>query len=161
MATQRHSMQRCKRTVAVAAIGLCPSLMGGGIASASPAAHAAKSLNVTENAALHLVRRSGSTLYESGTATGTLPGRVTAVFDVGITKVTGSVTFYPRNGGSLTINVLGHPTSAGVNARFAGSLAVRRGTGPFKNAVGSGTFEGTVNRRTWAATVTARARLTY
>jgi hypothetical protein len=116
---------------------------------------------VSGTASLHLVRKSGSTLYEQGTATGTLPGSVTARFETSITKVTGSVTFYPRGGGTLTINVVGYPTSVGSLARFSGSLAVRSGTGRFSNAVGSGTFSGTVNRRTWAATVTARAQLRY
>jgi hypothetical protein len=135
--------------------------VGAGSASAVPTAHAARSMNLSESASLHLVRKSGSVLYESGTATGTLSGRVTARFVTSITKVTGSVTIYPRGGGSLTINVLGFPRSAGIVARFTGTMAVRRGTGRYARALGSGSFSGTVNRRTWASTVQASARLTY
>ncbi|HST39740.1 MAG TPA: autotransporter [Conexibacter sp.] len=124
-------------------------------------AHAARTLNITEHADLNLTRRSGSTLWHTGTATGTLPGTVSARFEMTLTKVTGSVTIRPRSGGSLTINVVGYAQSTGVNARFTGNMAVRKGTGRYKNAVGSGTFDGTVNRRTFDATVTAKAKLTY
>lgn len=121
----------------------------------------ARTLNVTENANLTLVRKSGSVLYEKGTATGTLPGRVTARFEVRLTTVTGTVTIFPTSGGSLTININGQATSAGTVAGFRGVMAVRSGTGRYARARGSGTFSGTVNRRTWAATVRATARLTY
>jgi hypothetical protein len=143
---------------AVAASGLGWSASSAG---AAPTAHAAGSHNIVENATLQLVRKSGSRLYERGSGTGSLPGTVTAQFDVTLTKVTGSVTIYPRDGGSLTINVLGYPQSTGINARFAGNMAVRRGTGRYSRAVGSGTFSGVVNRRTWAVSVHANARLTY
>ncbi|WP_041730150.1 hypothetical protein [Conexibacter woesei] len=134
---------------------------GAGGATAQPTANAARTLNITEAVNLRLVRKSGSTLYQRGTATGTLPGTVTARFEVSVTRVTGSVTFYPSSGGSLTVNVSGRPTSAGTVAEFSGTMAVRSGTGRYARAVGSGTFTGSVNRRSWATTVNARARLTY
>lgn len=145
----------------VAAMALGP--LAGGVSSAEPAAQAAKrkSLALTGTAYLHLVRKSGNVLYERGTATGTLPGRVTARFVTSVTKVTGTVTFYPNSGGSLTLTAVGYPQSAGTVARFTGNIAVRRGTGRFANALGSGTFSGTANRRTWAVTVNARANITY
>ena len=144
---------------AVAALGLMASAVG--TASAAPEAHASRTLNLTEHATLRLVKKRGNTLYERGTVRGTLSGPVTARFNVGIAKVTGTVTIYPRGGGSLTITVVGYPRSAGVNARFAGRAAVLRGTGRYARAVGTGTFSGVVNRRTWAASVTANARLRY
>lgn len=159
-------MHRSRRLRTAVAAAVAAGLAGGtGVVPASaeapPVAQAARTLNVVETANLRLVRKSGSVIYERGTATGTLPGSVTAQFEVSGTKVTGSVTFYPNSGGSLTLNVVGYARSASVNARFSGSIAVRSGTGRYARAVGSGTFEGTVNRRTWAATVQARARLTY
>lgn len=161
--TGQRTMRRRQRALGTGlAVGLATSLgLGGTVATAAPRAQAARTLNITETANLRLVRKSGSILYERGTATGTLPGNVTARFDVKVTKVTGSVTIYPRSGGSLTINVVGYPDSAGTNAKFSGTMAVRSGTGRYARAVGSGRFEGTVNRRTWAATVRATARLTY
>lgn len=157
---------RTMQSVGAGLLGLAAGLtaclcLASASAWAAPTAQAARTLNITEYAKLHLVRKSGSTLYERGTATGTLPGTVSARFLVSVTKVTGSVTIYPRGGGSLTINVVGYPQSTGVNSRFKGSMAVRSGTGKYRNAVGSGSFEGTVNRRSWAANVTAKARLTY
>lgn len=142
---------------------LVVGLWGGAVSSAAPSAHAAKrkSLHLTDDASLHLVRKSGSTLYEKGTATGTLPGTVSARFVTGVTKVTGTVTFHSSGGGSITMTAVGYPQSTGTITRFSGTIAVRKGTGRFKNALGSGTFTGTANRRTWAVTVHASANLTY
>jgi hypothetical protein len=154
--------KRQRATTVAAAVVIASQLMTGATpVSAQPIAHTSKTLQITENATLHLVRKDGATLYEKGTATGTLPGAVNARFETSLTKVTGTVTINVNGGGSLTIVVAGAPRSAGTVARFGGNMAVRRGTGRFRDAVGSGTFEGTVNRRTWAVTVTAKARLRY
>lgn len=155
MTVRRTSMRWLRTAVAaaLAAVALCLTL-GGAVASA-------KTLQITENASMHLVRKSGSVLYEKGTATGTLPGPVSGRFDAGLTKVSGTVTIRPNGGGSLTILVIGTPRSTGTVARFGGTMAVKSGTGKYARASGSGTFEGTVNRRTWAVSVTARARLVY
>jgi hypothetical protein len=137
---------------------------GAGVGSAQPTAETAakrRTLSVVDTIRLTLVRKNGSVLYERGTATGTLPGRVTARFVTSVTKVTGTVTFYPTGGGSLTLTAVGYPKSTATVARFSGNMAVLRGTGKYARALGSGTFTGTVNRRTWAVTVYARARLTY
>lgn len=146
--------------VLAALLCLCVVAAGG---AAQPGAHAAKrkTLRITDTVSLHLVRKNGSVLYERGTATGTFPGAVTARFETSIAKVTGSITFYPSGGGTLTLNAVGYPTSTGSIARISGTMAVRKGTGRFSRALGSGTFTGSVNRRTWAVTVYARASLTY
>jgi len=120
----------------------------------------ARTVKVNERASLHLVKKSGSTIYQAGTATGTLPGTITSRFNVSITRVTGSFKITTR-GGTLTMSVNGSPRSAGTVARFAGTMRVVGGTGRFSRARGSGSFSGTVNRRTWAASVTASGRLTY
>jgi len=145
--------------VTAAALGL----VSGGVSSAEPGAHAAKrrSLHLTDTAYLHLTKKSGNVLYERGTATGTLPGTVSARFVTGVTKVTGTVTFHPYSGGSITMTALGYPQSAGTVVKFNGSIAVRKGTGRYRRVLGSGTFSGTANRRTWAVTVHASASLTY
>jgi hypothetical protein len=122
--------------------------------------HAARAVNVVEQARLHLVSKSGSDLLEKGSASGSLPGSVTAQFTVTPLRVSGLVTIYPR-GGSLTIRILGSPRSFGINASFAGTMSVIGGTSRYAHARGGGTFSGTVNRRSWAATVTARGRLSY
>jgi len=144
--------------LAVLAIGL----LAGGVSSADPSAHAARRvLHLSGTARLHLTKKSGNVLYEKGTATGTLPGTVTARFVTGIAKVTGTVTFRPYSGGSLTVTAVGYPQSTATITRFNGSLAVRKGTGRFRHALGSGSFSGTANRKTWAITVHASAKITY
>jgi len=156
---------RRQRSIVMIAVlaALVLGLWAGGVSSAAPSAHAAKrkSLRLTDTASLHLVRKSGSTLYEKGTATGTLPGTVSARFVTGVTKVTGTVTFHSSGGGSITMTAVGYPQSTGTIVRFSGNIAVRSGTGRFRNVLGSGTFSGTANRRTWAVTVHASANLTY
>jgi hypothetical protein len=155
--------RRASALAAALIAALALGLWAGGVSSADPAAHAAKrrTHQLSGTAYFHLVRKSGNTLYERGSATGTLPGRVSGTFHTSVTKVTGTVTFYPNSGGSLTLTAVGYPQSAGTVTRFSGSVAVRRGTGRFRRALGSGTFSGTANRRTWAITVHARATLTY
>lgn len=132
--------------------------------TAAPLAETAKkrrSLTVIDTVRLTLVRKNGNIIVQRGTATGTLPGRVKARFRTSLTKVTGRLTFRPYGGGSITMTAVGYPSSTGRIASLSGSMAVRRGTGKYRNALGSGTFTGTANRRTWAVTVNARANLTY
>lgn len=138
-------------------------LGAGGVSSAAPGAHAAKrrSLHLSDTAYLHLTRKSGNVLYEKGTASGTLPGTVSARFVTGVTKVTGTVTFYPYSGGSITMTAVGYPQSTGRVVPLSGNIAVRKGTGRYQSVLGSGTFTGSANRRTWAVTVRANANLTY
>jgi hypothetical protein len=121
----------------------------------------AKSVNVNDTVSLHLVKKSGSTLIESGMASGTLPGSVSARIVSTPFKVTGSVTIHPRGGGSVTINVVGTPKSPAKIVTVTGTLGVRSGTGRYRRATGSGTFTATVNRGTWAATVNTKAKLNY
>jgi hypothetical protein len=162
---RNQSLRRPVRTriVVGAVVALLLGLSGVGVSSADPAAHAAKrrAHHMSGTAFFHLVRKSGSTLYERGTATGSLSGSVTGRFVTSVTKVTGTVTFYPSSGGSLTITAVGYPQSAGTVTSFNGNLAVRDGTGRYRNALGSGTLSGTANRRSWAITVHANATITY
>lgn len=149
--------------VIAASAALMLVLWAVGVSSAAPSAHAAKrrSLTLTDTVSLHLTRKNGNVLYEKGSATGTLPGTVTARFVTGIAKVTGTVTFHSSGGGSITMTAVGYPQSAATVTKFTGNLAVRSGTRRFRNVLGSGTFSGTANRRTWAIKVHANARITY
>ena len=161
---QRQSLRRRGGLLTIAALAaLLLALWAGGVSSAAPSAQAAKrkTLNLAGTINLRLTRKAGNVIYEKGTATGTLPGTVKARFVTGITKVTGTVTFYPYSGGSLTLTAVGYPQSASTITKITGNVAVRKGTGRFRNALGSGTFSGTANRRTWAVTVRANARITY
>lgn len=143
-------------------VGMLALWQTAAASSAKPAAHAAKrhTLRVNASAHLTLVKKDGSILNERGTVTGTPAGSVTARFNVSnVAKTTGTMTFKPSGGGSITVTAAVYP--AGSVSRFSGSFAVRSGTGKFANAVGSGTLSGTVNRRTWAVSATAKGTLTY
>jgi hypothetical protein len=134
-----------------------------GSSAVSPTAEAARrrALTVIDTVRMTLVRKNGNVVYQSGTATGTLPGRVSARFVTSLTRVSGTVTFYPYRGGSITMTALGYPRSLRRVTPLTGTLAVRRGTGKYSRVLGSGTFSGTANRRSWSVTVNARANLTY
>ena len=156
------SVQRPTAAV-TAALLLALALTGGRAAAAAPerpVAQAARTIAVSEHASLRLIRKSGSTLYEAGTVTGTLAGTVTARLNTSVTRVTGWVRIRAR-GGTLTMSLNGRPRSAGVNVRFGGTMRVTGGTGRYARARGSARFSGVVNRRSWAATVDARGRLSY
>ena len=155
MLRRRSGWAGLAAVVAVSCLGAA-----GGVAAA-PLARAAHSLTANEHASLHLVKKNGSILHESGSASGTLPGSVSATFNTSNTaRVTGSVTFHPA-GGSITVTVLGYPQSLGTVAKVSGSVSVRGGTGRYRHAAGSGSFTGSVNRRTWRVTVNARVSLHY
>jgi hypothetical protein len=159
--TGHQTMRRWGATFAMAAaLGLAMFLWLGAADARAATAHAARTINVVETARLHLVSKSGSALLEKGTATGSLPGNVTAQFTVTLVRVTGLVTIFPR-GGSITIRVVGSPRSVGVVAKFGGTMTVDGGTGRYAHARGGGTFSGTVNRRSWDASATVRGRLSY
>lgn len=142
---------------AVAAGVLVALLM---LATWSAAAHA-RTITVNQTAQMRLIKRVGTTLYEQGTATGTLPGVVAATLTVNVTKVGGEITFYPRGGGSITFKAQGVPQAAGVVSRATGTMTIVRGTGRFADARGRVRFNGILNRRSWAISVTASGRMTY
>ncbi len=158
---KRQQLRRRSGVVVIVAFAL--GLSAAAVSSADPGAHAAKrrAHHLVGTASFHLVRKSGNVLYESGTSTGTYAGSVTGRFVTGITKVTGTVTFHPYSGGTLSMTAVGYPQSAGTVTRFAGNIAVSGGSGRFRSALGSGTFTGTANRRSWAVTVHADATITY
>jgi hypothetical protein len=144
--------------VGVGALALGVGLVGVGAGSASPNAHAARSIRMSESADMHLVKKSGSILKERGTASGSLPGTVSATFNTAnLARVTATVTF-STHGGTLTVTALGYPSSL---SRFSGPISVKRGTGRFSHAHGSGSFSGTVNRKTWHIKVSAHGTITY
>ncbi len=158
----RQTHQQFQALAIASVLAVAASLwLGAGVGSARPVAHKKHTISVSENADLHLIKKSGGILHESGVATGTLPGSVTARFDIGnILRPKGSVTFHVRHG-TLTLDVVGTPQSLGTVAKFSGSMTLRKGTGRYAHAHGKGTFNGTVNRRTWAMTVHGHAKLTY
>jgi hypothetical protein len=131
-----------------------------GQASPAPVASTARTLNVTDEAHLHLTGTAGSMLLEEGLATGALPGTLKVRFTVGA-SVSGSFTIYPRGGGSISGQGLAQLRSTGSYASFGGSMSVSHGTGRYAHAHGRGGFYGTVNRHNNALVVQTTGRLSY
>jgi hypothetical protein len=123
-------------------------------------ARAAHSVNVTDEAHLHMTHSDGSALSEEGPAKGALPGTVRVSFRIGAT-VSGSFTIYPRGGGSISGRGSGAVRSAGTYASFGGSMSATGGTGRYVHAHGHGGFYGVVNRRTDAVTIQTTGTLSY
>jgi hypothetical protein len=112
-----------------------------------------------DDASLHLVRASGSTLFEEGSAQGTLPGSMRARLHVGAT-FSGSFVISTPNGtiegrGSAT------PHGGGRIESFAGTAHIVGGTGRYSHAHGSSGFFGTFDRRTYAVVIQTRGSLSY
>jgi hypothetical protein len=133
--------------------------------TASPAtaargtAHAARSFNVSDKAQLHCVRESGSDLVEEGEATGDLPGRVRAQFNVGAT-VYASFSIFTQYG-SISGRGSSKLGGTGVWGSFGGVITVTRGTGRYSHAHGHAGLYGVINRRTYASNVQTTGTLGY
>lgn len=150
-------MSRCLWLVAAVGVAFV------GVAQPSPAepsARTARTVNVADEAHLHVVHTDGELLIEEGPATGALPGTVRVRFQVGST-VSGTFTIYPRGGGSITGQGLAHLHSTGVYASFAGTTTVNHGTGRYSHVHGHGGFYGTVNRHNDTLVVQTTGQLSY
>jgi hypothetical protein len=159
-----RSVLRCGTPVLLLAAVMIVSVSPLAGAASKSAAHTArkKTVTVVETATMHLVKKRGSILRETGTTTGTLAGKVSGRFDVSnIAAPKGTVTFKPNRGGSITVTALGVPDSLGTVAKFHGNMAVKGGSGRYADVTGSGTFTGTVNRDNWNITVRATVKLIY
>jgi hypothetical protein len=122
-------------------------------------AHAARALKASDSAHLRYVSASGSLLYETGSASGTLPGSMRAHVNIGAT-ISGSFTIYTR-AGSISGHGSATPKGAGVYESFAGSLSVSHGSGRYLHAHGRARLYGTFNRNTYALVVQTVGTLVY
>jgi hypothetical protein len=123
------------------------------------AAHAAHVLNGDDNASLHLVHSSGSTLFEEGHAAGALPGGMRAELQIGNT-FSGSFTLFTRNG-QIRGRGRATPHGSGRYETFGGTATITGGTGRYQHAHGSGGFYGELDRRTLNVKVQIRGHFDY
>lgn len=130
--------------------------------AAGPDAYAAHSLTVKDEAKLHFVKSSGSTLSDEGPATGTIPGKVKLVFTyTGSPSVSSQLTIYGSSG-SIRVRASGKLSSpTNPKPSFKGALTIVGGSGRFSHAHGSGTLYGVFNRRTYAMVVQAEGTIHY
>jgi hypothetical protein len=153
------------RLLAVAAtVSLAASWASGTLAlSASQAraavASGARVLFLDENGSLHLTSKHGFTLNEQGLASGTVRGTIYVHLTiVSSRRVTAELSIYP-SGGSITAQGSASYHKERTNARFAGSMAIERGTGSYAHAQGSGlSFSGAIQRSNDAVTVHVAGR---
>jgi hypothetical protein len=143
----------------VLAVALC-WIVAAQASSARPAARAARTLNVTDEAHLHVTHTDGELLEEEGPATGALPGTVNVRFRIGA-SVSGTFTIYPRGGGSISGQGSARLHSSGTYASFGGSTVVNRGTGRYAHVHGHGDFYGTFDRHNQALIIQTTGYLSY
>jgi hypothetical protein len=129
------------------------------LARRGAAAQTARVVNGYDNASLHLVHSSGSTLFEEGRASGALPGSMRAVIELG-PVLRGSFTLYTRNGqvrgrGTAT------PHGTGRYESFGGTVTIIGGTGRYAHAHGSDGLYGSLDRRTLNVKVQTRGHFHY
>jgi hypothetical protein len=123
-------------------------------------ARAARAVSGNDNASLHLVHTDGSTLYEKGQASGSLPGAVTARFDIEAT-FSGPFVFYTHYGA-----IIGHGSATPQHGRypyvsFSGTAEITGGTSRYRHVHGSVGFYGVLNRKNDAVQMQTRGTLTY
>jgi len=148
MRNQRPTLRSIATVLVAAAACLCALVAleplpadGAG----APRAHPARTTSVNEQGQLHFVSKHGFTLYEQGTASGTIKGAISVVLKiVSTSKVTAEIKISPP-GGSISAYGNASYHKGSTSASFAGSLSIKGGTGSYDHAQGSGiSFSGTI-----------------
>jgi hypothetical protein len=119
-------------------------------------------LSVKDEGYLHLVRSSGSVLYDEGHAHGSFPGtvKIRFLYD-GNPNVSAQITIYGHSGSiqARGSGRLSSPSSASPS--FKGTLTITGGSGRYAHAHGGGPFYGVFYRRSYAITVQTEGTLHY
>lgn len=109
-----------------------------------PQSGAARSLRATDRATLHYVSSTVNVFYETGRATGTLPGLMRVHMRLG-SKFSGDYVIEAR-GGTIRGRGAATPHGSGTYESFAGTITVTGGTGRFVHAHGQAHVYGTFDR---------------
>lgn len=151
------------RVTALAVLAACLSAHYAFADARNPIrARVAHTLSGNDNATLHLVHTNGSTLYEEGRASGSLPGTAHASFYIHASgNLVGHFVFYTRSG---AIN--GHGSAKWRQGRypyvsFSGAAEITGGTHRYVHVHGDLGFYGVMNRESSAVTIQTRGTLTY
>lgn len=147
---------RCKTPAVTAALAAGAALA---LAAAPALAQPTRSLSARDEAHLSYVSASGSTLYETGRATGTLPGSMRVHMRIAAT-FSGSFTIYAA-GGSIAGHGNATPHGVGVYESFSGSLTLSGGSGRYRHAHGTARLYGTFDRNNYALLVQTQGTLRY
>jgi hypothetical protein len=155
---RRPARLACISTMTLCALGATAApLYADG---ARPEASSARTTSLAEHGALHLVSKHGFTLNEQGSASGSIKGTITVQLKiVSTSRVTLEVTIFP-NSGSITGYGTASYHKGQATASFAGSMAIKHGSGSYSRAQGSGlSFNGTIARSNDAITVQVSGKL--
>lgn len=146
-------------TLLAGTLGLATQSVGANSATDRVAVIAARTLNATDTAHLHYVNGSGAELFEEGTASGSLPGKMQVHGEVGPTLSASFTVFL--HGGTIRGRGTAKAHGAGRYESFAGSLTITGGTGHYEHAHGHAGLYGIFDRRNYALTVQTTGRLLY
>jgi hypothetical protein len=139
--------------------GMSASAADSAAAGSRATARAARSLDGTATAHLHLVRPEDAELFEEGPVIGALPGSMRAKFRTGAV-LSGTFSIRTR-GGSIAGNGRATTRGSGRYESFSGSFTVTGGTGRYSHAHGSAGLYGTFDRRTYALVIQTTGRFSY
>jgi hypothetical protein len=126
-------------------------------AGASPAAGAY--LHAVDTAKLHYVGAVGEEVYETGSASGSLPGSMRAHM-IFTATFSGSFAIY-THGGRIDGHGKATPHGESVYESFAGTLVVTGGTGRYRRARGIARLYGTFDRESYALTIQTAGTLRF
>lgn len=104
----------------------------------------ARTLRATDRATLHYVSSTVDVFYETGRASGTLPGFMRVHMRLG-SKFSGRYVIQTA-GGSISGSGSATPHGSGTYESFAGTITVTGGTGRFAHASGHARVYGTFDR---------------
>lgn len=159
-----HKTRPHRPTVLIALVVATVAAIAGSTTSAlgnsQDTASAARALNATDVAHLHMVQNSGSAILEEGRASGALPGTIKVFLNVGAT-ITAHFTIYVKGGGSVSGRGVGRLKGNSANPSYGGTMTVSHGTGRYAHAHGNGGFYGVLNRSTYALIVQTTGTLSY
>jgi hypothetical protein len=157
--TPAQTAVSCAVGLAAIATVCSASLAGPALASS---AQSASTFRVKDEGQLHLTQSSGSTLYDEGSAHGSLAGTVKVRFVYnGDPTLSAQITIVGRSGSirAQGSGRLSNPTSS--TPSFAGSATIVSGTGRYRAAHGTGKFYGVFYRRTFGLTVQTEGTIHY
>lgn len=128
----------------------CASLIALAIGAQAGVA-AGADLHALDTAKLHYVGAVGEQVYETGNASGTLPGSI-RVHMIFASTFSGSFAIY-THGGRIDGHGRARPHGEGVYESFAGTLVATGGTGRYRHAHGTAHLYGTFDRENYALTI--------
>ena len=150
----------CRSTGAGRRRAPCASLVALALALGAGASLASGAeLHASDAAKLHYVGAVGEQVYETGSASGTLPGSM-HVHMIFASTFSGSFAIYTR-GGTIDGEGRARPHGEGVYESFAGTLVVTGGTGRYRRAHGTAHLYGTFDRENYALTIQTAGTLRF